>query len=200
MIALSSDSLVFETTAGDLVPCSVESVVVELIGDDNEALDPAVVQQATAAVLHYFRAEQQKMQVTVGEFAEALARVLRSFGLEVRPAGGEGADTGTDDSYPASDPAKMAALAELDLRQLATEPGQSSELFFFPRLRAKVRDCLARSPQIVRCSGPRPCVKRLAGARRWSPRCEQLQDQILDYLNGCLRQEPQPQPCTLVVR
>lgn len=198
MIALRSDSLVFETTTGDLVPCSVESVVVELIGDENSSLDPAVVKQATAAVLHYFRSEQQKMQVTVGEFAEALAQVLRSFGLEVRPAGIEPVALPVAPTSPAGQTGD--GPVELDLRHLAAEAGQASELLFFSRLRAEVRDHLARSPRVIRCHGLRPCVKSLAGARRWSRRCEHLQSQILNYLNGCLELQAARHTCTLVVR
>jgi len=42
-------------------------------------------------------------------------------------------------------------------------------------------------------------VKRLAGARRWSPRCEQIEDQIVDFLRGCLTAEPEQNKCALVV-
>lgn len=197
MIALRSDSLVFETTAGDLVPCSVESVVVELIGDASSNLDPAMLRQAAAAVLHYFRTELDKTHVTVGEFAEALSRVLRSFGLEVKPNGPEEAEV------VAANPANQRAVttaAELDLGQLAAEPGESSELFFYSQLRAAMNDRLAKAPQVVRCSGLRRCVKRLAGARKWSSRCQKIEEQVVDYIRSCVSRERRDHPCTLVVR
>lgn len=194
MIALRSDSLVFETTAGELVPCSVESVVIELIGDGSTQLDPALLRQAAAAVLHYFRTEQDKTHVTVGEFAEALSRVLRTFGLEVKP-------NGPAEAKVAAATAKVVPTAEeLDLGQLAAEPGGSSELFFYAQLRAAMSDRLSKAPQVVRCSGLRRCVKRLAGARNWSPRCQKIEEQVVDYIRSCVSSAPRQHPCTLVVR
>ena len=51
----------------------------------------------------------------------------------------------------------------------------------------------------MRFHGLRVCVKQLAGARRWSNRCELLQDQIVDYLRGCLTAETKENECALVV-
>jgi hypothetical protein len=42
-------------------------------------------------------------------------------------------------------------------------------------------------------------VKQLAGARRWNSRCEELQDQIVGYLRGCLTAETEQNGCALVV-
>jgi hypothetical protein len=51
----------------------------------------------------------------------------------------------------------------------------------------------------VRFSGLRGCVKHLAGARRWSPRCQGLHDQIVAYLRECLGAEARATECSLVV-
>jgi hypothetical protein len=51
----------------------------------------------------------------------------------------------------------------------------------------------------VRFHGLRRCVKRLAGARRWSRRCDRLQAQIVAYLRGCLTAETAQNECALVV-
>jgi hypothetical protein len=51
----------------------------------------------------------------------------------------------------------------------------------------------------VRFRGLRGCVKQLAGTRRWTSRCEQLQDQIVEYLRGCLSAETAQNNCALVV-
>jgi hypothetical protein len=58
-------------------------VTVEFIGDAKSLLDPQLVHHAAHAVLHYFKVEQGKNQVSVGEFAQALATVLRGLGIEV---------------------------------------------------------------------------------------------------------------------
>jgi tetratricopeptide (TPR) repeat protein len=57
------------------------------------------------------------------------------------------------------------------------------------RLRKELRQQLARSPRRLVFRGLRGCVKQLAGARRWSARCEKLQEQIIEYLRQCLTAE-----------
>ena len=92
------------------------------------------------------------------------------------------------------------ADAEALLREvLARESGDNLELFFFPRLRSELHLRLQQSPRVLHFRGLRGCVKQIAGARRWSPRCEQIQDQIVDFLRSCLNAEPEPSECALVV-
>ena len=183
MILLRSDCLVFEMNNGEHIPCSVTNVTVELLGGAMEHLDREVVQHAAAAVLHYFHHELQRTTVTLGEFTEALEKALRGLGLNVT-----------------CDPNSQAErAADWDLRRLAAETGHGFELGFFARLRAEIRKELAASPQMIRFSGLRGCVKQLSGARRWSPRCEQLSDQIVEFLRGCVSHENPSQPCGLTV-
>lgn len=82
---------------------------------------------------------------------------------------------------------------------IARESGAARELVFFPRLRHELRVQLQASPRVVRFRGLRGCVKQLAGARRWSPRCDDLQDQILGYLRECLSTDSVEDECRLVV-
>ena len=42
-------------------------------------------------------------------------------------------------------------------------------------------------------------LQQLTGARRWSPRCENLQDQIVGYLRECLTAESRESDCRLLV-
>jgi hypothetical protein len=90
-------------------------------------------------------------------------------------------------------------VMESDLRALATESGKGFELAFFVGLRAELRAKLRESPCVLRFKGLRGCVKQLAGARRWNGRCQQLNDQIVDYLRTCLLSEKRPAACSLVV-
>ena len=183
MILLRSDCLVFEMSNGEHIPCSATNVTVELMGSAVDHLDREVVQHAAAAVLHYFREELQRESVTLSEFTTALEMALRGLGLNV----------------VCDAPAKAARVADADLRRLATEAGKVFELGFFVRLREEVRKELHAAPELIRFSGLRGCVKQLVGARRWSPRCERMSDQIVDYLRGCLVQENPSQPCGLLV-
>jgi hypothetical protein len=159
-------------------------VSVEVMGDTKGALEPAFVKQAAAAVLHHFKNDLGRTTITVAEFAAALEKILRGFGLNViRP-----------DEKKTEPPAAIA-----DLRLLARESGSANELFFYPRLREQIRAQLQKSPRLVRFRGLRGCVKQLTGARRWSPRCEKLHGQILTYLRRCLSSESQDGQCLLVV-
>jgi hypothetical protein len=181
MIALRTDCLLFQLTNGESVPCSAEMITVEIIGEAHHALDPEMLRHAAASVFHYFKVELERDSVTVGEFSGALEKVLGHLGYTIHAHH--------------ADPASLAT----DLGRLARESGDSLELFFFPRLRDELRDHLRQSPRVVRFRGLRGCVKQMAGARRWSHRCEQLQDQIVAYLRECLSAETEQNKCALVV-
>jgi len=182
MISLSQDCLLFELASGESIPFSSEMISIELMGDAATKFDPELIQHAAASVFHYFRHDLARDTVTVGEFAEALEKVLRGLGFYVSPPEVGSADAGG-----------------ADLRALARESGDARELVFFPRLRTELRTLLQASPRLVRFRGLRGCVKHLAGARRWSPRCENLQDQIVGYLRECLSTESREAECRLLV-
>jgi hypothetical protein len=184
MIALLSDCLLFQLTNGESVPCSAEMISVELVGGSDGLLDPEVLRHAAASVFHYFKAELCRESVTVGEFAGALEKVLRNLGFTIRAGAVE---------------SRSRKTIETDLRLMAKESGGGFELLFFPRLRHELRTQLRHSPRVLRFRGLRGCVKQLAGARRWSGRCEKLRDHIVDYLRQCLTAEPESADCALVV-
>ena len=184
MIALSSDHLIFQLTNGESVPCSAEMITIEIAGNSEGMIDAEMLRHASASVFHYFKTELHRETVTVGEFALALEKVLRNFGLTLY----------ADEPSP---PAEQ--ILEADLCHIARESDNSLELFFFPRLRDRLRAQLRQSPQVLRFRGLRGCVKQLAGAQRWSARCEQMQDQIVGYLRECLVAEPEQNECALVV-
>ena len=175
MIALHSDCLLFQLTNGESVPCSADMIAVEIVGDADGWLDPEMLRHAAASVFHYFKIELARETVTVGEFALALEKVLAPPRL-----------------HPSRQHARRCEISDTDLARLVRETGDSLELFFFPRLRDELRIQLRQSPRVVRFRGLRGCVKQLAGARRWSSRCEQLQDQIIAYLRECLTAETAP--------
>ena len=184
MIHLRHDCLVFKTASGEQIPCSVQQVTVEFMGEAAAWVDDEVIQNAAQAVLHYFKTELGRTSVTVAEFSMALETALRGFGLNVA--------TGSSDKTP-------VRVTEMDLRKILSRPDQGCELVFFTSLRNAVRRLFRESPQVLRLSGLRGCVKTMTGARRWSPRCQTLSDQIVEYLRGCLSRESGGAPCALVV-
>ena len=184
MIALQSDHLIFRLTNGESVPCSAEMITIEIAGNSEGLIDSEMLRHAAASVFHYFRAELERESVTVGEFALALEKVLHNFGLTL---------------YADEPPPLAEQILEADLCHIARESDNSLELFFFPRLRDQLRTQLRQSPQMLRFRGLRGCVKQLAGAQRWSARCEKMQEQIVAFLRECLTAEPEQKACALVV-
>jgi len=156
----------------------------ELLGDAVSQIDQLTVQNAAQAVLHYFRHELERTVVTIGEFAETLAKVLRTLGLEVYTPSGE----------------QTRRVVDSDLRPLAIGRDGVCELVFFQMLRAELRNHLEGAPQLVRFNGLRCCVKQMVGARRWTDRCQRLSDQIVHYLRDCFTAEASGSGCALVVR
>jgi len=180
MITLATDCLLFQLANGESVPFSAEMISVELSGDGACQFDPHFVQHAANAVFHYFKNDLGRLSVTVGEFAGALEKVLRGFGLTV-----------PENSRP--------RVLESDLRLLAFESGKGCELFFFPRLRDELRLKLQHAPRILRFRGLRSCVKQLAGRQRWCACCQTLHDQIVEYLRNCFSAETNQENCALLV-
>ncbi len=184
MIQLNPDYLIFKTSAGETIPCSAELVTIELMGDAISLVDPELIRNASAAVLYYFKMELGRNSVSVGEFSLALERVLRGFGLNIKSTAEE---------------ETQVRVAESDLHKLAEAADKGFELFFFPTLREEMRRKINESPHVVRFSGLRGCVKQLIGAQRWSHRCQNLNDQIVEYLRTCLSVESKKETCALVV-
>ncbi|MDD5139004.1 MAG: hypothetical protein PHY43_01950 [Verrucomicrobiales bacterium] len=184
MIALSSDHLIFQLTDGESVPCSAEMITIEIVGNSEGFIDAEMLRHAAASVFHYFKVELERETVTVGEFALALEKVMRNFGLTL---------------YTDDDPPCVKQILEADLCHIARESDSSLELFFFPRLRDELRARLRQSPRLLRFRGLRSCVKQLAGAQRWSGRCDKIQEQIIEFLRECLTAEPEQKGCALVV-
>ena len=83
--------------------------------------------------------------------------------------------------------------------RLASASGTGCELFFFPLLRDELRQQMQKSPQILRFKGLRTCVKQLTGLRKWSTRCQEMQQRIVEYLRVCAVAEKHATDFSLVV-
>jgi hypothetical protein len=184
VITLASDCLLFELASGESVPCSADMVSVDLEGDTADLFDPEFVRHAATAVFHYFKHELGRQTVSVGEFASALQRLLRGFAATA----GQSKDANL-----------RPRVLESDLHRLARESGHGCELLFFARLRVELQQHMQRAPRVLRFRGLRGCVKQLTGARRWSPRCQHLEGEIVAYLRQCLSAAPAPEEFALVV-
>ncbi|MGV3774523.1 MAG: hypothetical protein ACO1QB_16610 [Verrucomicrobiales bacterium] len=182
MIQLHPDYLIFETSGGDHIPCLAETVTIELIGEAANHLDPAIVKEAAAAVVHYFKHEQGREQVSVGEFSTALEKVLSEFGFSV-----------------VAGSCSSRQVVESDLVNLTGQADEGFELGFFLKLREEFKLQSRKPADVLAFTGLKPCVKRLAGTKRWCSKCERLSDQIVEFLRECMAVE-QGSAKSLVVR
>lgn len=184
MILLSDNCIVFETASGESIPHTAESISVEVLGDAANLFDQEFIKHAAAAVFHYYRDELGRETVSVAEFSLSLEKVLRGFKLSQESA--------AQSSAP--------RVLESDLSLLAPQSDAGGELFFFPRLREELQALLRQSPQMLCFQGLRQCVKQLSGSQRWTRRCQELQDQIVEFLRTCMSRETSGVNCALVVK
>ncbi|MFN0067116.1 MAG: hypothetical protein ACKVYV_05705 [Limisphaerales bacterium] len=189
MIQLRSDCLVFEVSDGDKIPCSAETVTLELLGDAAGQLDPHTVREAAAAVLHYFRQDLGRDTVTVAEFTEVLERVLRGLGFDVKATEGGAAPTQTPPGQ----------IAGADLESLYVQSGGHA-LTFFARLREHVQALLHTSPPALHLVGLKRSAQRLAARQRWCPATEAASDEIVRFVRACWQSGGGRTGCTLVIR
>ena len=167
MITLSKDCLLFRLTNGETVPFSADMISIELSGQTQAWFDPQAATEAAKAVFYYFKTELCRQIVTAEEFATAMEKALR----------GVDRSRWTEEVQPA-----VTGIIESDLGLLAREAGQGGELVFFPRLRHELRQHMLQQPRVLRYRGLRSCVKQIVGARRWTDRCRNFEEQIVDFL------------------
>lgn len=184
MITLAGDCLVFHLAGGTSVPLSAEMISVEIMGESASQFDAEYIRDAADAVFHYFKQDLGRESVTVAEFTGALEKVLHGLRFQALPKPLTCASVGSSDS---------------DLWLLARECAGGSELLFFPRLREALRRQLSRGYCQVYFSQLRPCIKELIGTQRWSSRCRQFEEQILQYLGECLAAEKHGRDLTMRV-
>src|SRR5215831_708808 len=182
MIALASNYLVFRLASGESLPLCADALAADLVEHNSRLLDPELVSQAANAVFYYFKHELGLQTVTIGQFAQAFEKALRIFNPK---------DPGSMDAE--------SRVRESDLSSLARDSAGGGELFFFPRLRDELRNQMEWKPQLLRFSGLRQCARQLAGARRWSPRCQTVRDRIVDYLRGCLTADAAKREISLII-
>ena len=180
MIALASECMLFQMSNGESIPFSADMVSAEMLGETANLFDSEFLRNAAKAVFHYFRHDLGRQSVSMGEFAGAMEKVLRGFILTAKAAAEK-------------------RVAQSDLARLATESGGGCELLFFPRLRDELRQQLRNSPRVLRFSGLRGAVKQLVGAQRWGNRCQDLKEQILNYMRECLSAEQAQSDFALLV-
>ena len=72
-------------------------------------------------------------------------------------------------------------------------------MVFFCTLRNQIHADLHGKPELLRVKGLRDAVRKLTGAKNWSPRCQKLNDQIVDYLRNIVASHQQQARLTLMI-
>ncbi|MCB1063836.1 MAG: hypothetical protein KDN20_13050 [Verrucomicrobiae bacterium] len=70
----------------------------------------------------------------------------------------------------------------ISLTELARRAGPGFEIGFFQMLRRQFQTATHGGARQLVCYGLRGCVKKLAGAEKWSPRCRRLESEIREFL------------------
>ena len=193
MIELRRDCIWLAQPGGEAIPCSVEELTFEVVGGGAVEVEPEVLRHAAAGVLHYFKSELGRVRITLGEFAEALGKVLAGLGYSVEITGGAGDRVGGEIR-------QESVIQTTDLRAVACAAGKMGELEFFPRLRTMLREQLAVAPKAVEFHGLRPAVKLLLGRKHWTRDCGELEQRILETLRSWWSHESGTRDTRLVVR
>lgn len=196
MIQLHSNCLVFKTAEGLEIPCEVDALAVELVGKSLGPHDAEVLRNAALAVLYYYKNELGRESVSVAEFLESLEQVMEGFGLKVSSL----PEQKTELLLPKTKQTGPLHIENRDMSAFASETETGCELVLFKMLREELQKCLHSSPQIIRFTGLRLFVKKFLGAKRWTPDCQQLNDQIVDFLRQTLLCNPSRSGCGLVVQ
>ncbi|MCS1411873.1 MAG: hypothetical protein M2R45_05075 [Verrucomicrobia subdivision 3 bacterium] len=184
MIRLHPNYLIIKMSSGEQFPCPAEIITVKIIGEAVSWMSEEVVKNIAMAVLHFFREEQGRDVVSVAEFSEVLEDVLQSFGYSV------------GDAVP---PKRKRLVWSTDINELIQESEGELELAMYQRLRSEMKRLLKSTPDELRFSGLRGCVKRVIHAQRWSRRCQTLSDQIVAFMRECLDAHAASN-CSLVVK
>lgn len=171
MIQLNPDCIMMELEGGNALPCSVEIMTVELLGENASWMDPEILQNICQAVILYLRDELGKESVSFHEFTRVLEEVLRGFGFDMTV------------------PQAVSSSGRVDKTDICEWLGRQDtglELILFQRLREELAKRLEHEPpSVLWIHGLRNFVKSQLGARRWSRKCQHLNDQLIAFIRDC---------------
>ena len=119
-------------------------------------------------IIEYLRQRYPANTITVEELYEKISRALGVLGWSDVAA-----------ELQVGPPPLRISLAEI-----AREAGDGFELAFFMLLRERLAETCVTGSQQVQCYGLKQGVKILKRARRWGARCQQLAEEIAEFLRA----------------
>lgn len=82
----------------------------------------------------------------------------------------------------------------VSLSELARRAGAGYELAFFRLLEEQLRSATTGGAQRVEVHGMKNCVRRLSSSKRWSRRCDQLENEITSFVEHARERAACAQP------
>jgi len=146
-----------------------ESWVHDIIRDAAErsgCTDSWFTEDIAKGVILYLKKRFPGSSIDVKELFEKIDKTLRAIGFE-HVAG---------HLEPSTPP------ASLSLSRLAKNAGDGYELVFFQLLSERLGNLRDMGTSRLHCSELRDAVVSLCRAKRWSPKCERLQIEILEFV------------------
>jgi hypothetical protein len=145
-------------------PVSIKDLLEGLIVDKDLAkLQPWVLEQIIESIFYYFKNDLKRESVSHTDFISLIRNLQKSF-------------------YQHTNQNQR----QLDLFDVAKTCGSAFELEFFSRIREFLTaKASAESPYHqppIELTGLRKCCKFLAGRQRWSKRCAEVRDEIVNFI------------------
>jgi len=152
----------------------------QITGYDTEWLRETIMRGAVAAqredfpfiedliegIVHYLENKCSLRVLTIEELHSRVRRMLERIGCEAIAK-----------TLPL-----IAPPVTLSLMRAAKEAGNGFELALFNKVHDEIEDLRMHGVEELYFTGTRDCVKMLRGVERWTIPCEQLHEEILDFL------------------
>lgn len=167
MIAIKEQLPLLRLGSQDVVPYE-ESWVHQIFQDAAVrcGIDPWFTEEIARGMILYLKRRYPGTAIDISELFDKIDRTLRAVGFE----------------HVAGHVEPSAPPANVSLNRLAQNAGDGYELVFFQLLREQLTSLQGRGANRLHCSELRDAVVSLCKAKRWSPKCERLQQEILDFV------------------
>lgn len=167
MIALPSSLPLIKISPDNLVACDAEW----LRSNVREAASRAEVPEwfaddVVTGVITFLRNHYEGTTITIDSLYDRIRDTLGNLGL----------DDLAEELTPAVPPLRIS------LSDLAIKAGDGYELAFFQLLEQRFASATRNGVEHVYFYGLRNCVQNLTSLKRWSRRCENLQNEITRFL------------------
>jgi hypothetical protein len=169
MIQLIPSCLVLSSLDGIGEPFSIEEAIASHKPELNR--DPELVSDLAAVLGYYFLEEKKKPLVPLEDFRAALDAMCRCLKVSSVP---------------------RKNYYSTDLLHLAEQSKPGFEIGFFHLLHEEVERHQKSSLSHIIFGRLREAVMAITGSRKWTCRCEALQDQIIAYIRSYFHKAPGP--------